>query len=357
VGTVGPTGAPGWGTWFDATPVKLERAAESFFFGAVVVGVALDTAGRLFVLGNYDGKFRINGKQLIQDSPDRVGGTFVARFDPGGALRWYKMGSYPERPDPKKDAPPAPPTFTLYGEGLCTTKQGRVVIVGISEGDGEFANATLTSVGERSLFVSVRDGEGAHVWTEQFAAKGELWFPRVVAAGDGSLFLAGATSGEITFGETTVKADSDADEAKGGGHAAALFAARIDSDGKVAWAKRLGTVPMPTPIGLSADPSGGFVVSASVTLLQGSSTDLGGGPLFDKELPGHLGAMAVASYSADGAHRWSRGFTTLESNRAGAVAVTPSGRVVAVGTVNLGECLVACETKQLGDVFVAALGR
>jgi hypothetical protein len=352
VGSIDPSGVPGWGTWFDAAPIVPKHAPAETppTFGATVSSVGTDAMGRLFVLGNYQGKFRVNGKQPIVDAPDKVGGSFFARFDLGGAMRWFRLASYPERSgDAKKGG-----TLALHAvaESMCSTRHGNVVLVGTASGEGTFVGLPMKAHPTGSLFVSVWNQSGEHLWDYLFPASGEIASLRVAVEDDGGIYIAGITRGKVTLDATSV-------ECEAGGSAVppsvgALFVARLEPSGKALWLKRLAHARWDSPLGLSVAGNDGFVVTA--TVVEGQ-TDVGGGALFDKPMAGKDGAVFVARYGVDGKHQWSRGFITAERNSSGDVVVGKSGRAVVTGLLNVGSCPGACEQKLLGDVFVAALGK
>jgi len=350
VGSIDPVGVPGWGTWFDAAPVVLKHAPADTppSFGATVSTVGTDAMGRLFVLGNYQGKFRVNGKQPIEDAPDRVGGSFFARFDLGGAMRWFRLASYSERSGDAKEGG----TLHAVAESMCSTRHGNVVLVGTASGEGSFVGLPMKAHPTGSLFVSAWNQSGEHLWDYMFPASGDIASLRVAVADDGSIFVAGITRGKVTLDATSVESDSAGSAVPPS--TGALFAARLDASGKALWLKRLAHARWDSPVGLSVAGNDGFVIAATVVERQ---TDVGGGALFDKPMAGKDGAVFVARYGVDGKHQWSRGFITADRNSSGDVVVSKSGRAVVAGLLNVGTCPGACEQKQLGDVFVAALGK
>jgi beta-propeller repeat-containing protein len=95
-------------------------------------------------------------------------------------------------------------------------------------------------------------------------------------------------------------------------------------DGGRNWAKRLGGSGGDYAVSVASDPSGNAFLGGYT---EGSSIDLGGGPL--------SGAgpsdMVVAKYSAGGAHLWSKRLGGSLADRALSVVSDPSGNVLLAG--------------------------
>lgn len=348
VGALDPSGAPGWGTWFDATPLdpKSWKGDSLPKIGAEVRALTSDEKGRLFVMGSYVGRFRIAGKEPIADDPDRGGGSFFGRFDAGGAMRWYRLASYPDK---DTDETGKPAKLRAHLHDMTTSVAGDVVLVGTATGEGYFVGTPMKADPAGSLLVSAWSGTGLHMWSSLFPLAGELAHPRVVIARDGSVYVAGLLKGRLTVGSHSLEATGP------DGPSTQLFAARLDSLGKALWAKNLAHARWNVPIGVAADSDRGFVVTA--TTGTGALSDVGGGQLFEQPLEGMDGVLFAAAYGPDGEHRWSRGFSTLAHNRSSDVVVTRAGKTVMAGLLNIGECADACEGEQLGDVYVAAMGK
>lgn len=356
VGTLDPSGAPGWGTWFDAEAGgdPPTGGTETPSFGATLRSVGTDALGRLFVLGSYVGKFRVDGKVPIEDRPDRVGGVFFARFDQGGAMRWFRLASHSETATGGESSKGSGP-LRVHADVMATTEHGNLVIFGTAQGKGDFVGVPMQADPGGSAFLSVWNQSGEHLWTELFPASGELWHPRVAVTTEGTIYVAAVTRGKVTVGETSVQAGSGKGESGVGNPFGELFVGRFEPSGKPVWLRRIATVAWAPPVGLSVDSSRGVIVSATMAMSDGCC-DLGGGPLFSEALKGAHDVVFAAAYDSDGRHRWSRGFATEGWSRSEDVAYGPEGRTVVAGTFGIGQCETACDQAELGDVVVSVLG-
>jgi hypothetical protein len=129
------------------------------------------------------------------------------------------------------------------------------------------------------------------------------------------------------------------------------FVASFASAGAHRWSKRFGDIGQDAGAGVALDGSGNVTVTGSV---DGSSVDLGGGPLtggggFD---------LIIASYDPAGAHRWSRRFGGLGWDRPTGIAADASGNVVITGSfggsVNFGGGTLMAASSE--DIVVASYG-
>ncbi len=343
VGSIDPAGIPGWGTYFDAVPGKgAEKKEGRRESKASVLAVGTDALGRLFVMGQYSGTFRVNGRAPIVDSPERVGGTFFARFDAAGTMRWFRLASYPDTDEKGKRQ-----ALRAFGQAMAVTEHGNLVLVGTARGEGRFVQVPLASHEGGSLFVSVWNQSGEPLWTRPFLADGSVRDLRVAVAGDGSIYLGGVTRGRVVLGEDEVQPETD-DEG-------ALFVAKLEASGEPNWLKRVGPTPWGSALGLSVLGDAGLVVAAS-TPPGDASLDFGGKALFTQAPAAAKGMLYAVAFDPEGEHRWSRGFIAEGIQSGGAVAVD-SGRIALAGLVQGEECNPPCKQSQLSHVYVAELGK
>lgn len=331
VATLDPSGVPGWGTWFDAVPAPKTRDEPC---GATVLAVESDDLGRLFVMGSYRGIFRIEGKPPIADADDRTGGTFFARFDSAGALRWFRLASQSEQ------------TLQSRVDAMATSHTGDIVLTGVATGKGSFVDVPLDA-GKSSVVITVWDQTGNAMWARSFGLDGTVDRTRVAVSKGGDVYVAAELKGTLVVDKTKVEATP------GGEGSVPLVVMRVDPKGEARWVKRLGNVSASAPFDVAADGAEGFVVTATVGVA-GGKDDLGG-TVFEEVKPGVEGGVVVAAFDGEGSARWSRAFATEQRNRSGGVTVTKDGRVLVAGILNAGICEPECEQKQLGDLFVAAM--
>jgi hypothetical protein len=165
------------------------------------------------------------------------------------------------------------------------------------------------SAGNADVFVRLYDASGNEAWTKQFGTTG-IDRMRSIAVDSSGIYVGGITAG--TFADQTSSGGTDA------------FLAKLDSDGNVIWTRQFGTTASQDAVnGVGLDSSGIYVVGNVGDALPGQTF---GGGVFDP---------FIRKYDAAGNELWTRQFGISFPDRAGGIAVDPSGIHVA-GTVGTG---------------------
>ncbi len=115
------------------------------------------------------------------------------------------------------------------GQALVTDSSGNTYIAGFFAGSAKFGSTTLTSTSpyDSDLFVAKLDKTGKPVWVEKITGKGEEEVFSMDLDTKGNIYIAGwFTGGPMTFGNLQVKAIGNAEEA---------FVAKMNSSGKFLW--------------------------------------------------------------------------------------------------------------------------
>jgi len=218
--------------------VKLDRA------GAVVWAHTLDSQndvsnptpfsidedgdGNLTVIGSYTGAVDFDpgaDEAILGSGVDTWSGTFVARYDPDGALLWVT------------DLAGDGDSRVTYGGDV--NSAGEVVLAGIFSEAVDFdpgpADDTRDVVGSWDVFVTALDSEGTYSWTAALGSKdydGDP--PPVHIAEDGSVYVHGWAGAAMDFdptaGEQVVDPGTD-----GGGY---LW--KLTSSGELDWVSTTG---------------------------------------------------------------------------------------------------------------------
>jgi len=352
-------------------------------------GVAIDTAGNVFVTGVFEGAVPFGDHTLIS-----AGGTdiFLVKLAPDGNPLWSKQFG-----DAADEQVPL---------GIAVDGDGNVVITGRFKGSVKFGTTTLSNAGgvNSDVFVAKFDAGGTHVWSKRFGGTGSEsgtgiavdpgtgdvvvtgWFvdttinfgtgPLTTAgAGDSDVFVAklGATTGNglwsHDYGGTSwqqgtalavdpvgniVMAGSfggsiifGAETLTDGQNPRDMFLVRLDSSGNPGWAKQFADVGDHLE-DLAVDASGS-IIAAGWHL---GATDFGCGPLSSA-----LSRPFAAKLDAVGTCTWSRSFDGAGSAEGIAAITDPSGNVILAGsfsqTIDFGGGSVASEGSK--DIFMAKL--
>jgi hypothetical protein len=189
-------------------------------------------------------------------------------------------------------------TGTDEAYGVAVAADGSVYVAGRTSGalEGSLAGGT-------DAFVRKYDAAGNVVWTRQFGTTAAEIALGVAVSGDGSVYVVGQTGG--------VLGDSSAGSAD-------AFVRKYDANGNVVWTRQFGTITVDIATGVAVAVDGSvFVVGNTGGVLGDSSS-------------GSVDAF-VRKYDANGNVVWTRQFGTTDEDIASGVAVAVDGSVYVAG--------------------------
>ncbi|MBW2736622.1 MAG: SBBP repeat-containing protein [Deltaproteobacteria bacterium] len=313
--------------------------AESQRFGGtlsdVVRALAMDTAGNIVVAGSFENTVNFGGSPLTSTGDKDI---FLASYDSTGAHRWSKrFGS----------------TGADYALGVTVDANGNLTFTGYFHGAINFGGNVLTSAGDNDIFLANYDRQGAHRWSKRFGGALNETGKDVAIDKSNNIFLVGQCESATNFGGGNLTGQNGTD----------VFLASYDASGAHRWSKRFVGSSYDYARGLAVDASGSIAITGYI---QGT-TEFGGGPLvrmggpnsdqghaiavdgagnvtisgyFDEAVDFGGGVLTssdanhdtfLASYSATGAHRWSKQFTTGPYETAMDMAMDGAGNIIVTG--------------------------
>jgi hypothetical protein len=233
--------------------------------------VGADAEGNVLFAGEFSGAIELPGGTPLQSQG--AADLLLAKFSPDGALVWARsFGGPGSEFEPK----------------LAIDASGDVVIAAVFEQTIDFGGAPLVAVDAQDIAVAKLDGDGAHVWSKAFGGGAGDGMSDLAIDGDGDLALTGWFANDLDFGGGPLL---------GGGVYVAVLAG---DDGSHVWSRAAG----------NGDNNGGCAVgfagdgSLLVTGYFRGSVDFGGGPIAAVDETDAF----VATYAADGAPLWARGY-------------------------------------------------
>ncbi len=150
---------------------------------------------------------------------------------------------------------------------VAVDKDGNQVLAGAFAGKLQIAGGELASAGGTDIFVAKANKAGAPVFPPvRFGGTGDDAATGVAVDDDGSIVLAGTTQGEAEFGGPRLRA-----EVRHPGQRA-VFVARLDPAGKVAWVKQIAVANLPTQVSVAVGPDHNIVVGVTATGTVGNKT-------------------------------------------------------------------------------------
>ncbi len=287
-------------------------------FGGIVEDeirdVAIDSAGNIIIVGEFNGTLDFDGTVLTTDGDDD---GFAAKLDPHGNVLWAKafgesqgMGGQAVR-------------------GVAVDGQDRVVIAGDYSVEIEIDGNVVLADGVVDLFVAVLDPDGGHVWSKGFGPTSAVLTARrvkdVAVDPSGNILVTGEFKGDIDFDGHVID--------DGGGGSESTFLVKLNAAGVHQWSATYG-VATSSDQGLAvATASNGDVVLCGFF---NGTVNFGGQPL--SAAGGN--DIYVARFDANGNHAWSRRYGDTADQRCTALEVDAAGQVYfggsMAGTVNFG---------------------
>jgi hypothetical protein len=258
--------------------------------------VAVDPSGNIFVVGYFSGTASFGGPDLSGTASTHI---FLVKYDSSGGHQWSKSFGT---------------SGSNHGMDVAVNTAGNSCITGYFVNNIDFGSGALASNGGWDLFAACFSPAGSPLWSKGFGG-GDSDMGRAVALdATGNVYLGGSVAGPVDLGGGLLS---------GLGGTADAFVACYGPNGAHVWSKIIGGSGYDHATAMALGPAGEVYVTGSCH----GSVDLGGGvlPSFGTS------DIFVASYAADGAHRWSKTFGGASADLGQALAVGPGGEVYASG--------------------------
>jgi hypothetical protein len=198
------------------------------------VGVALDTAGNLYLTGEFSGVVDFGGGQLASKGKTDV---FVASFTSNGAHRWSK--SYGDVDD---DA----------GVRVVVDAQANVLVMGHYIGSIDFGGGKITTSSScPDLFLAGFTSDGQHRWSKGFAGCVRWDAGDLALDPAGNLCLTTGFSGSMNMGGGPLPQAGGWD----------ILVASFTSAGAHRWSTAFGGTASDAGTGIAVDGGGGLYVT------------------------------------------------------------------------------------------------
>ena len=305
--------------------------------------VDVDVDGNIYVVGNFAGAVNFGGNTL--EPFTAYSDVFIASYTAEGVHRWsYRYPFWGFNPDSAMAVAVAPTgdvyitgadgssgsrdLFILHlntsganawavvlegpgddwGNDLAVDASGNVYVVGEFEQTVDFGGGDLTSHGYKDIVLLSYDSSGQHRWSQHFGSTTGNDYGRGVALHGSNLFITGVYWPAVDFGGGPITAQHfDA------------FVASFTTAGAHRWSRTLGGPGEDQGRGVAVGPRGEVYVTgnfAGSAYFGGNTIDSAG--IFD---------IFVASYTADGIHRWSTGLGGMAMDWGDDVVVDGGGNV------------------------------
>ena len=248
--------------------------------------ITTDGAGNTYVTGVLNAVSslgNVNGSTNASTSDD----AFITKLDNNGNVLWTKNlggGVLPSGVLPNR------------GTGIASDGTGNTYATGYFSGTTTFGNITLTSAGNQDVFITKLDSSGNFLWAQKLGGTLADAGVGITSDGAGNIYVTGYFSGTTTFGSTTLTSAGDKD----------AFVAKLDGNGNVLWANKLGSTGVDKGLGIITDGLGNIYITGAfngtATFGSTSLTSTGDSDAFIAKLDNNgnvLSAQKFGSVSTD----------------------------------------------------------
>jgi len=260
-------------------------------------GIAISTAG---------------GEVSITAADVELGGTIDAgvgpvSIAPSDAGAEVLLGETGVRSSSSLAVAVAVGTAEASGVDIASDAAGNTYTVGWYKETATFGTESLTSNGNRDIFITKVDTSGNVVWARSIGGASDSDFARAVAAdSSGNVYVTGYFNGTVDFDPSAGGTFNMASTATIDG-----FVLKLDSNGEFVWAGRIGGNGNVVMYDIALDADNNVYTS----LAFGNTVDFDPGP----DTHNLSGAVAVSKLDSDGNFVWARHFTGGGQGRAIAV--------------------------------------
>jgi hypothetical protein len=314
VGAVTDGGArPGvvdWGIPIGSQPSPAVGGATT-----VKAVIATDDGGAI-VAGSFTGSVAFAADAVYDGTP---GAGFVARYRGDERLVWVRVL--------RADALGSNDGHVVVAD-MASLGNGETVVAGWFDGRLAVEPAVPddgTSAGGLDAFVVRLASDGSVRWAKRAGGRGDD-IARGVAAGTDpsgatSIALAGAIADGAVFGR------AEAAETRAAAGTGPIFAARLDGDGALVWARFAGGGVPGQAYGVAHDASGAVAITGYVNGEAAFGNDVSGAPV---SIDPAVGRAFVARWDVAGGLLWALPIGGL-AGEGDAIAVAASGAIVTSG--------------------------
>jgi hypothetical protein len=155
--------------------------------------VSVTSDGGAIITGEFSGKVTFGSTTLTSNGDADM---FVGKISPTGVWVWVTQTGG---------------TSEVGGNGVAATSDGGAIITGGFVGSVTFGSTTLISNGDADMFVGKISSAGVWVWATQTGGIGDDFGLGVAVTSDGGAIITGGFTGKTTFGSATLTSSGDRD--------------------------------------------------------------------------------------------------------------------------------------------------
>ncbi len=197
------------------------------------LSIAIDESDNLVITGFFQKTAFFEKTSLISAGSYDV---FIAKYNSSGGLIWAKQaGGIAEE----------------IGRGVATDVACNIFITGDFEGKINFGNLSLTSIGQKDIFIAKYNASGDVVWAKQAGGTNIDGGEGVVVDGLGCSVITGSFKDTAMFDTNTLV----------GNGWSSMFIAKYDNSGNLLWVKKAASECSVIAEDIAVDGTGNYLVT------------------------------------------------------------------------------------------------
>ena len=226
-----------------------------------------------------------------------------------------------------------------YGYYICNDSYDNIYVTGVFKESANFGSHNLTSNGDYNIFVAKMDLDGNWLWARGVGEDTDDFSNSICSDVNGNVYVTGVFEGSTNFGSHNVSSNGDYD----------IFIAKIDTDGNWLWAENAGGSGYDSGNSICSGVDGNIYLTGQIT---GSAnfgtfnlTSNGGYDIF------------VTKMDTDGNWLWAESTGATDHDFGNSICTDSSGNVFLTGgfgeTVNFGSTTLVAHGGR--DLFVSQI--
>lgn len=233
-------------------------------------GVAVDGLGNVYLMGFYENTAYFGSTSVTSMGNEDI---FLVKYNSNGTVQW---------------ALSAGGTSSDLGFDIKIDGLGNIYLTGIYSGTATFGTTSITSIGNKDIFVAKYNSNGILQWIQSAGGAGNDVGLAITADNLGNVYITGYYQGTATFGASTILSVGNDD----------IFVAKYNSNGTLQWVEAAGGINTDFGHGIAVDGFGDIYITGNytgtVTFGSTPKTSAGGSDIF------------IAKYNSNGILQWVR---------------------------------------------------
>lgn len=313
-------------------------------FGSYVYGtiLALDQSGNIYTSGSFKGTVNFDpGAGTTNRTPKGDRDVFVLKLTPNGDFSWAtNIGG---------DAKDEPISITV-------DPTNKLLVTGFFNGTTDFDPGTGTdthiSKGSDDIFIVKLDAAGAWIWAKTFGGSASDQGRCIKTDSLGNIFTIGSFQGTVDFdpgtGITELVSNGSLD----------IFISKLDGNGNLVWAKRMGGSGMDIGLAISITNKGYVYATGAFS----STVDFDPGTGTTSLVSNGTWDVFILALNPSGNFVWAKSFGGPVADYGLSVIADKDGSVYSCGTFgditdfDPGTGVFNITPKGVSDVFLSKLG-